>query len=160
MKSGVQNSAIISQVINATETRSAVGSNQNSGMSLDSEESSILNSPHEIQTNASNPAATDSMSSFGMADTSSYESEKCLDDFRVFKLQYFPFFHIPIDMTAVKLQKERPFLWLCIMSISTKSTARQKALGYKIRQTVARIMLLESEKSIDLLLGLLTFLGW
>lgn len=160
MKSGGQNSGTISQVINATETRSAVDSNQNSGMSLDSEESFVLNSLHKNQTNASTPATTDSMSLFGIADMSSHESEKCLDDFRVFKLQYFPFVHIPIDMTSVQLQKERPFLWLCIMSISTKSTARQKALGYQVRQSVAQIMLLESEKSIDLLLGLLTFLGW
>ncbi|KAJ5995144.1 hypothetical protein N7481_002121 [Penicillium waksmanii] len=160
MKSGGQNNATISQVINATETCSVIDSNQNSGMLLDSEESSVLNSLHENQTNASTPATSYSMSSFCIVDISSHESEKCLDDFRVFKLQYFPFVHIPIDMTAVQLQKERPFLWLCIVSISTKSTARQKALGYKVRQTVAQIMLLESEKSIDLLLGLLTFLGW
>lgn len=46
------------------------------------------------------------------------------------------------------------------MAISTKSTTRQYELGLKIRQIVAQEMVVQSDQSVDLLLGLLTFIGW
>lgn len=95
-----------------------------------------------------------------MSGISSLEAEECLNHFRTFKLQYFPFVHIPFEKRAAQLQKERPFLWLCIMAISSKSTARQYELGLKIREKVAQEMIVQADHSIDLLLGLLTFIGW
>lgn len=88
------------------------------------------------------------------------EAEECLISFKKYNSKYFPFVYIPSAITARELQQERPFLWLSIMAVCTKSTARQQALSSKIRQTVAQEMILEAEKNIDLLLGLLTFIGW
>ena len=91
---------------------------------------------------------------------SSVEAEQYLADFQAYKLKYFPFVHISSTMTAQQLQQERPFLWLCIMAVGSKSTSQQQILGSKIRQMVAQEIVVQSQKNIDLLLGLLTFIGW
>jgi len=90
---------------------------------------------------------------------SPYEAEEYLRTFRQ-KLKYFPFVYIPSTTSAQHLLQERPFLWLCIMAMSTKSTSQQVALVNKIRHTLGRKMLFEFEKSLDLLLGLLAYIGW
>ncbi|KAB8261634.1 hypothetical protein BDV32DRAFT_148280 [Aspergillus pseudonomiae] len=160
MKAGGQTGAAVSQVISSAEAASKLGTNQEKYSAPASDDGSRWNGPDGDQTNASTPATTDSVCSPGISDLSSHESEECLNHFRTFKLQYFPFVHIPFDKSAGELRRERPFLWLCIMAISTKSTARQHELGLKIRQIVAQEMVVQSDKSIDLLLGLLTFIGW
>ncbi|KAI1394270.1 uncharacterized protein F4822DRAFT_424749 [Hypoxylon trugodes] len=88
------------------------------------------------------------------------EAEECLSNFRDFKLKYFPFIHIPLALNALQLREERPFLWLCIIAVGSKSTAQQQRLGKQIRQTVAQEMVIGSAKNMDLLLGLLAFIGW
>ncbi|KAK1750386.1 C6 transcription factor [Echria macrotheca] len=88
------------------------------------------------------------------------EAEECLLRFQTEQLKCFPFIYIPPTMSAVELQTERPFLWLCILAVSTKSAARQVALGAKIRQMVATRLIVEHERSVETLLGLLAFMGW
>ena len=115
------------------------------------------------------PATTDSDSTFrhfptsgvpGGFEPSLYEAEEFLKIFRTQKSKYFPFVHIPSTTSAQQLHQERPFLWLCIMAMSSNSTSQQLALGSKIRHAVGRKMLLEYEKNLDLLLGLLAYIGW
>lgn len=151
MKAGGQTDVAPSQVMNSTEASSKLGINQKKDLTPSSEGESPLNCPDGDQNNASTPAITDSICSPGMSDLSLHESEECLNHFRTFKLQYFPFVHIPFEKSAEQLRKERPFLWLCVMAISTKLTARQHELGLKIRQIVAQEMVVQSDKSIDLL---------
>ncbi|KAI0843906.1 hypothetical protein F5Y00DRAFT_249993 [Daldinia vernicosa] len=88
------------------------------------------------------------------------EAEEYLSNFKTYKLKYFPFVYIPSTTTAHQLQQEKPFLWLCIMAVGSKSTLQQQILGKRIRQTVAQEMIIRSVKSMDLLLGLLAFIGW
>lgn len=88
------------------------------------------------------------------------EAEEYLMNFRNYKLKFFPFIHLPPTVTAEQLHQDRPFLWLCIMTASCKSTSKQLRLGNKIRQVLAEKIVVQSEKNIDLLLGLLTFIGW
>jgi hypothetical protein len=88
------------------------------------------------------------------------EAEEYLINFQTNNSKYFPFVYIPSTTTAQQLRQERPFLWLCIMTVGSKSTSQQQVLGTKIRKTVAQEMIVQSEKSIDLLLGLLIFTGW
>lgn len=101
---------------------------------------------------------------YGLLDTDSepspVEAESYLINFQTCKSKYFPFIYIPSTTTAQDLRQERPFLWLCIMTVGSKSISQQQILGTRIRQTVAQEMVIESEKSIDLLLGLLTFCWW
>lgn len=95
----------------------------------------------------------------GPEDISDVEADNCFAYFRS-KLKYFPFMHIPSDLTVTRLREERPFLWLCILAVSTKSSARQISLGSKIRRLIAEKLLIHHERSIELLLGMLAFQGW
>ena len=58
------------------------------------------------------------------------------------------------------LRKESPFLWLCIMAFTTKSSERRKILIAEIRQVLATRIFAEGEKSVDLLQGLLLYASW
>ncbi|KAH9901821.1 hypothetical protein F4778DRAFT_791425 [Xylariomycetidae sp. FL2044] len=91
---------------------------------------------------------------------SAVEAEEMLTLFRDIHLKSFPFFYIPPDMTAEKLQLERPFLWLNIRAICCKVASEQLALGRRCRQILAQKVLVDLERNLDLLLGLVAFLGW
>ena len=97
---------------------------------------------------------------YDAAEPSPVEAEEYLATFHTYKSKYFPFVYVPPTTTAPQLRQERPFLWLCIMTIASRSTSQQQVLGSKIRETIAQEMLLKSEQSIDLLLGLLAYIGW
>lgn len=88
------------------------------------------------------------------------EAEQYLTTFHTYKAKYFPFVYISSTTTAQQLRQERPFLWLCIMTIASRSTSQQQVLGSQIQHVVAQEMLLKSGQSIDLLLGLLAYIGW
>jgi len=68
--------------------------------------------------------------------------------------------YIPPTMTAVEFRRERPFLWMCILAVATKSARKQQLLGAKIRRILADKLIVENERSIDALLGLLAYMGW
>lgn len=91
---------------------------------------------------------------------SSDEAEECLNIFRTHMMTYFPFIIIPGSSTAHELRHDRPFLWTCIMSISSKSSLQQVALGKEVRITMGREILVEGKNNLDLLLGILTFIAW
>ncbi|CAM1504638.1 Fc.00g022290.m01.CDS01 [Cosmosporella sp. VM-42] len=83
-----------------------------------------------------------------------------LETFRRFHLKTFPFVHIPPEVTAAQLQRERPFLWLNIRAFCCKSVAEKNKVDKNIRQILAQSLLVDSERSLDLLLGLLAYLAW
>ncbi|KAI1774290.1 hypothetical protein F4818DRAFT_79026 [Hypoxylon cercidicola] len=88
------------------------------------------------------------------------EAEETLRVFREHFLEFFPFVYIPRETTAAQLQQEKPVLWLNILVICSKSPARKAALAQKARETIAQKMLLDLDRNVDLLLGLLAYLGW
>ena len=123
--------------------------------------------PHNLQTLTPSISGSEDTSRNSLApvlpcliEPSLIEAEDYLTFFKSYKSKYFPFVYIPSTTTAQQLRQERPFLWLCIMTISSRSTLQQQLLGSKIRHTLAEEMLLESGKTIDLLLGLLAYIGW
>ena len=91
---------------------------------------------------------------------SSDQAEEYLDIFRSRMATYFPFILVPETTAAHELRRDRPFLWLCIMSVAAKSTAQQKALGREVKITMGREIIAEGKNNIDLLLGLLVFVAW
>ena len=91
---------------------------------------------------------------------SSAAADDCLHTFITYMSKCFPFVYLPPTVTAQQLRQERPFLFLCIMAISSKSASQQQILGDHVRQRLAQELLLNSNKSIDILQGLLTFVGW
>ncbi|OTB18715.1 hypothetical protein K445DRAFT_314574 [Daldinia sp. EC12] len=88
------------------------------------------------------------------------EAEDTLRVFRDQFLPFFPFVYIPPDTTAAQLQRAKPFLWLNIRTICCKSQPRKSALSQKIREYLAQKMLVDLDRNLDLLLGLLAYLGW
>ncbi|KAK3313583.1 hypothetical protein B0H66DRAFT_566559 [Apodospora peruviana] len=91
---------------------------------------------------------------------SHYEAEECLNMFRSHKVKYFHFVHIPECVTAAELREEQPLLWLSIMASNLRSTSRQKALGNQLRAILSDKLLVQHQRSLDILLALLNFLGW
>ena len=88
------------------------------------------------------------------------EAEEFLRDFRPHMATYFPFIIIPESTTAQELRRYRPFLWLCVMSVASKSTTQQKALAKEIKITMGREVFVEGKNNIDLLLGMMVFVAW
>ena len=88
------------------------------------------------------------------------QADEYLASFRTHMLRFFPVVRLPSDMSSEQLKEEKPFLWLCIMSVACTSTSHQLVLGDSIRQIVGRELVYRGEKSMDLLLGLLIFIAW
>ena len=88
------------------------------------------------------------------------QAEAYLRNYQEVKHPYFPLIILPACVDAQQLRQDRPFLWLCIMAISSKSSDQQKALGREIRLTVGREILLEGKNNLDLLLGLIIYTAW
>ncbi|KAI1424353.1 hypothetical protein F5Y12DRAFT_450236 [Xylaria sp. FL1777] len=88
------------------------------------------------------------------------QAEETLAFFRRHFLNFFPFVYLPPDMTAARLQRERPYLWLNISALCSKSPTKQAALSRQSREEVALKLLVACERNIDMLLGTLCFLGW
>ncbi|CAK7206681.1 hypothetical protein SEUCBS139899_009485 [Sporothrix eucalyptigena] len=88
------------------------------------------------------------------------EAEESLQRFCTRKLKYFPFVHIPPMLSAARLQQTRPLLWLSIMACSARSAELQTRLSLRLRQQIAEQAIVHHQRSIDLLLGVVGFLGW
>lgn len=88
------------------------------------------------------------------------DAEECLRTFCGRMVKYFPFVHIPVDVDWMK--QNRPFLFLCICAVASRSTQTRLMLGTRIKQIVAQKLILDNHGiiDIDLLFGLLTFLSW
>jgi hypothetical protein len=87
------------------------------------------------------------------------EAEVLLNRFRQMT-PCFPFMVLPASTTARDLLRERPFLYHCIMAVSCQSPRKQIAFGEEMMQYLGEQMLVKGQKSLDLLLGILTYAGW
>ncbi|KAH8799838.1 hypothetical protein F5884DRAFT_811358 [Xylogone sp. PMI_703] len=88
------------------------------------------------------------------------EAEEYLSVFRSKMLPYFAFIHIPTHLTAQQLQLERPFLYKAINTVVTPSTEQKLERGRELRRILAEVVIVENQSSLDLLLGLLTYITW
>jgi hypothetical protein len=82
----------------------------------------------------------------------------------VFKFQMspqFPFVIIPLHLRARELRHEMPFLCRAVMVVaSCKRVARQAVLRKEMMREICERVFMESEKSLELLQGLLVFVAW
>ena len=74
---------------------------------------------------------------------------------------FYPFVAIHSHMRAEEVSRERPFLFLAILT-ATSSTEKylQRALDEEFRSTLSRMVIIEGKKSLDILQGLLVYLAW
>jgi hypothetical protein len=103
------------------------------------------------------PATPSSISDFIELDA---DAESNLQTFRTVHLQFYPLVHIPAELTAQECRRKWPFLWSNITAICARSMDVQCELGVQIREYLARRIVVEGGRSIDLLLGLLVHLSW
>lgn len=88
------------------------------------------------------------------------ECQEYLDTYRYKMVPFFPVVVIGPNVTVNQLRADRPFLWLVIRAICSKSSTRQRALWQEVRKELGRQMLIEGIKCLDLLLGTLVFASW
>jgi hypothetical protein len=93
-----------------------------------------------------------------MRDQSLTEEE--LTKFRSLHLPHFPLIHLPPNLSVQQLEYEKPLLSLAIKTISNKAYSSQDELSRKLRQMIALKMMVDGEKSLDLLLSVLTCMTW
>ncbi|KAK4187418.1 hypothetical protein QBC35DRAFT_233924 [Podospora australis] len=89
-----------------------------------------------------------------------HEAAENLVTFRKYMLIFLPFVHLPQEMTQDRLRRTYPFLWFSIMTITAKNVDRRLVMSEAGRKFIAQKMVLENEKSLDLLYGLLVVMGW
>jgi hypothetical protein len=74
---------------------------------------------------------------------------------------YFPFVILPTEATLQSMFYERPFLLLAALATaSSKEKRLQHVLEEELRTTLSTKVVVEGEKSLDLLQGLLVYLAW
>lgn len=88
------------------------------------------------------------------------EAEESLAAFSAHMYKFFPCVYIPPGTTAHESRTKRPFLLLCMAAVTARPADRQRELFETMRETLAQKLVVKSEPSIDLLLGLLTILSW
>ncbi|KEY67657.1 hypothetical protein S7711_09077 [Stachybotrys chartarum IBT 7711] len=83
-----------------------------------------------------------------------------LDIFRECHLPCFPFIVFSPGTSPDQIRQERPVLWLGIRYATSILAAERKQLDQKLRAVFAQKIVVEGERSMDLLQGLIVFLAW
>jgi hypothetical protein len=87
-------------------------------------------------------------------------SRQQLIDFRTGYLHYFPFVYIPEDTTTEDLHLRYPMLCHAIRTVLTKAITQQTRLSKQLREQLAVKIVVQGERSIDLLLSLIMCIAW
>ncbi|KAL2864120.1 Zn(II)2Cys6 transcription factor domain-containing protein [Aspergillus lucknowensis] len=90
----------------------------------------------------------------------SRNTEESLALFRDTMLRACPFIYLPPTVTAQYLQKERPFFFQAVLAVTTRSMREKRMRAQQFKATLAQATVVENRSSIDLLLGLLTYVAW
>jgi len=87
-------------------------------------------------------------------------AEERLKTFRRYFLPNFPFIYINPLTTAAQMRNQKPFLWLVIMSLTSKSSSQQIEMGATIRRIVSQKVVNGEIRSLDTLQGMICYLAW
>jgi hypothetical protein len=88
------------------------------------------------------------------------EANAHLDRFRDHMIPFMPFLVLPPSLSAQDLNKERPFLLKTILAVASRDFHRQFAIKKWLLKHLADKMVVNGERNLDLLLGILTYIGW
>uniref|UniRef100_A0A0B7KQ49 Transcription factor domain-containing protein n=1 Tax=Bionectria ochroleuca TaxID=29856 RepID=A0A0B7KQ49_BIOOC len=88
------------------------------------------------------------------------DAETVLKTFKELHLKSFPFICFEESISGTRLQHERPSLWLSIRIICCRSSEERRALDARFRESLGRRIFVDSERSMDLLLGIIAYLAW
>lgn len=103
---------------------------------------------------------TVSLGSISHVDTGQ-DTDHLIYVFRSQMASQFPFVVIPAHVSAQYLRADNPFLCLAIVvAASCKCVARQVALRKEMMREICERVLMQNQKSLELLQGLLVFIAW
>lgn len=88
------------------------------------------------------------------------ECEEYLETFRSQIVPSFPVVSIPPNATVQEMKKQRPFLWAVIRALCSRDTVCQEILAQEARQMLAETLLVNCNKNLDLINGILVLAGW
>jgi hypothetical protein len=89
------------------------------------------------------------------------EADAIISLYRTSYSPYFPFVPIPVTATAAELEQASPFLLRTILQVVVPQTAMvQKSVDRWLRQHIARRIIVEQERCLELLQALLVFIAW
>ncbi|KAH7176843.1 hypothetical protein EDB81DRAFT_875635 [Dactylonectria macrodidyma] len=88
------------------------------------------------------------------------KAQRTLENFRTYFLHSFPFLHLPEGLSAQQLIRHRPCLWLAIRVICSKSSSEKSDLDTQFRALISQRVLIDADRDLDLLLGLVAWLSW
>ena len=88
-------------------------------------------------------------------------AQELLDRYRFKAVQHLPFVVLPHHENLNSIRHQTPFLFLSIMtSMMVDNCSLQRRLAEEVRLQIHRKMLLDNEKTLELLQGLLVYLSW
>ncbi|KAB8224401.1 hypothetical protein BDV33DRAFT_5400 [Aspergillus novoparasiticus] len=91
---------------------------------------------------------------------SARDAELIFRNFRNNYLKLFPFIHLEDGMDSQKLRQNSPFLWACIIAVTSTNINQQDSLDRSVREIAAQEVIVEGKRTVDLLLGLLCYILW
>ncbi|KAH8693189.1 hypothetical protein BGW36DRAFT_386105 [Talaromyces proteolyticus] len=87
--------------------------------------------------------------------------DACLNVYRSSMEIYFPFILVPLHMSAKELSETKPFLARTIFSVAHyKESGPHTERGKDLLRHLSERLLLEGEKTLDLLQGMLVYITW
>lgn len=131
-------------------------------LNMSNQRHQILSNPHQFSLFSLPKSTVDIVGDVISKDIISYDlAAEYLQYYRT-KSKYFPFVIISPHESLDSLRRERPFLLLAVLAMSAilSSTKLQKTLDLELRENLSRRTIVNGEKSLDLLQGLLVYLVW
>lgn len=87
-------------------------------------------------------------------------AERCVQYFREQSFN-FPFVIVPETWSINFLRSRRPLLFQCILCVATRlDTTLQRKLELEVRESLSRKIILNCEKSLDVIQSILVYLTW
>ncbi|KAI0123777.1 hypothetical protein BJ170DRAFT_598978 [Xylariales sp. AK1849] len=105
---------------------------------------------------SASPVADD-VSGHGISDRL---AETQLATFRRAFIPMLPFVHMPASMSSSELRRQKPFLWLVVISLTTPTIAKQFSIEETIWHIISRRIVCQQLANLDLLLGVVCFASW
>ncbi|KAM0812065.1 hypothetical protein AB5N19_14382 [Seiridium cardinale] len=93
-------------------------------------------------------------------DASDMNGDSCFQQFREELMWFTPYIYLPPETTSDLVRQTYPFFWLNVMAVTSESAKRRNSLSLQSRRTIVERVVAGGERSLDLLLGLLTFVNW
>ncbi|KAH8888403.1 hypothetical protein GQ53DRAFT_238108 [Thozetella sp. PMI_491] len=114
--------------------------------------------PDEVEV-ASSEAPTGDIFQRGVIDED--DGERLIQKFRSHKMPLFPFVVIAQEETLASLRKNSPFLLVAIAGVCLEDRPKlQRLFDAEVRNEVAKRVIVQGERNMDILLGLLVHLAW